>query len=102
MKVTVSVKEFSRPKRYDWTFPQFDDEDSETWTCQAEQFFEIYSTPTEHCISLPSFHMDGKALVWFKEFHASNLSLYGQNLFVRCRPDLARVPTTTLWRPCPN
>lgn len=53
-------------------FPRFNEEDLETWTCRAGQFFEIYNTPTEHRISLSSFHMDGKALVWSRELRANN------------------------------
>jgi hypothetical protein len=53
-------------------FPLFDGEDPETWCCRAEQFFEYYSTPMGHRLSISSFHMDGKALVWFRELRASN------------------------------
>jgi hypothetical protein len=53
-------------------FPRFDGEDPETWSCRAEQFFDFYNTPTKHRIALSSFHMDRKALVWYRELKASN------------------------------
>jgi len=61
-----------KPKSVRLDFPRFDGEDPETWCCRAEQFFEYYSTPMEHRLSISSFHMDGKALVWFRELRASN------------------------------
>jgi hypothetical protein len=53
-------------------FPRFDGEDPESWSCRAEQFFDFYNTPAEHRIALSSFHMDGKALVWYRELRTSN------------------------------
>jgi hypothetical protein len=71
-----------KPKTVRLDFPCFDAEDAETWCCCAEQFFEYYSTPDEHRLPLSSFHMDGRALVWFQELGASN-SIRSLKDFVR-------------------
>lgn len=63
-------------------FPRFEGEDPEMWSCPAEQFFDFYNTPPNHRISISSFHMDGHALVWFRELRASN-SLTTWEEFVR-------------------
>ncbi|XP_062176260.1 uncharacterized protein LOC133881329 [Alnus glutinosa] len=62
-----------KPKSVRLDFPRFDGDDPETWCCRAEQFFELYNTPAEQRLSITSFHMDGRALVWFREMRASNL-----------------------------
>lgn len=62
-----------KPKLVRVDFPRFDGDDLETWCCRAKQFFELYNTPVEQRLSITSFHMDGRALVWFRELRASNL-----------------------------
>jgi hypothetical protein len=52
-------------------FPRFDGEDPESWCCRATQFFEFYSTPDAQRLTISSFHMEGKALVWFQELRAT-------------------------------
>jgi hypothetical protein len=71
-----------KPKQARLDFPRFDGEDVETWCCPAEHFFEYYGTPDEHRLPLSSFHMDGRALVWFRELRASN-SIQSWQDFVR-------------------
>jgi len=63
-------------------FPRFNGEVPETWSCRAEQFFDFYNTPPNHRISISSFHMDGRALFWFRELRASN-SLTTWEEFIR-------------------
>jgi len=52
-------------------FPRFDGEDPETWCYQAAQFFNFYGTSDAQRLSISSFHMEGKALMWFKELKAN-------------------------------
>jgi len=73
---------FLKPKSVRLDFPRFDGDDAETWCCRAEQFFDYYNTPDEHRLSLSSFHMDGRALIWFRELRSSN-SIHGWGDFVR-------------------
>jgi TolA-binding protein len=54
-----------KPKIVRWEFPHFDGEDPEMLCCRAEQFFDYYGTPDAQRLSICSFHMDGKAMVWF-------------------------------------
>jgi hypothetical protein len=73
---------FLKPKSVRLDFPRFDGDDAETWCCRAEQFFDYYNTPDDHRLSLSSFHMDGRALIWFRELRSSN-SIHGWGDFVR-------------------
>jgi hypothetical protein len=41
-----------KPKSVRLDFSRFDGEDPKTWCCRAEQFFEYYSTPMEHRLSI--------------------------------------------------
>jgi len=72
---TSSGDGFLKPKTVRLDFPRFDGEGAETWCCRAEQFFEYYNTPIDHRLSITSFHMDGRALVWFRELRASTPTL---------------------------
>jgi hypothetical protein len=60
------------PKTICWEFPRFDGEDPESWYCRAEQYFDYYNTPDPQRLSISSFHMEGRAMVWFQEFKATN------------------------------
>jgi hypothetical protein len=60
-----------KPKTVRLEFPRFDGEDPETWCCRAEQFFDHYSTPDTQRMLISSFHMEGRAMVWFQELKAS-------------------------------
>jgi hypothetical protein len=55
----------TRPVKLD--FPRFDGEDPETWSCRAMQFFYYYATPDRQRLSIASFYMEGKTLIWFQE-----------------------------------
>jgi len=58
-------------------FPRFDGEDSETWSCRAEQFYDYYDTPDKQKL-FASFYMEGKALIWFQELKSTRgLSSWG-------------------------
>jgi hypothetical protein len=78
---TSSGEGILKPKTVCLDFPSFDGEDAETWCCRTEQFFEYYITPDEHRLPVSSFHMDGRALVWFRELYASN-SIHSWREFV--------------------
>jgi hypothetical protein len=71
-----------KPKIVHLDSPHFNGEDTETWCCRAEQFFDYYNTPEEHRLSLSSFHMDGRALIWFRELRSSHPVL-SSDAFVR-------------------
>jgi len=61
-----------KPKTIRWEFPGFDGEDPKTWSCKAEQYFDYYDTPDPQRLSIASFRMEGRAMVWFQELKASN------------------------------
>lgn len=48
-------------------FPRFDGEDPTNWLYRANQFFAFNQTTPQHKIFMASFHMEGKALIWFRE-----------------------------------
>jgi hypothetical protein len=60
----------TRPLRLD--FPRFDGEDPEGWSYRASQFFDYYSITDAQRFTISSFHMEGKALIWFQELHKSS------------------------------
>lgn len=53
-------------------FPLFDGEDPEGWCYRASQFFEYYVIPDPKIFTIASFHMEGRALVWFQELRSGN------------------------------
>jgi hypothetical protein len=53
-------------------FPRFDGEDSKGWCYRALQFFDYYRISSAQRFTISSFHMEGKALVWFQELRNSN------------------------------
>lgn len=48
-------------------FPPFDGDDLHGWLYKVKQFFAFHNTLPQHHFSLVSFHMIGKALVWFQD-----------------------------------
>jgi len=60
----------TRPLRLD--FPRFDGEDPEGWSYRASQFFDYYSITDVQRFTISSFHMEGKALIWFQELRKSS------------------------------
>lgn len=47
-------------------FPKFARGDPNEWIPKAQQFFSYYQIPEEHKLQIASFHMEGKALSWFR------------------------------------
>jgi hypothetical protein len=52
-------------------FPRFDGSEPVEWCYRATQFFDHYNTPSIQRLAIASFHMEGKALVWFQEMNAN-------------------------------
>ena len=48
-------------------FPRFSGEDPASWVYKANQYFKYYNTPVTEKLMLASFHMEGKALIWFQD-----------------------------------
>lgn len=48
-------------------FPRFDGEEPIEWLYRANQFFTFNQTSPQHKLFMASFHMEGKALMWFRE-----------------------------------
>jgi hypothetical protein len=78
----------TRPLRLD--FPRFDGENPAGWTYKVTQFFEYYQTALYQRVRMSSFHMDGKALVWFQDADESGQfptwDAFVQALLVRFGP----------------
>jgi hypothetical protein len=53
-------------------FSCFDGDDSEGWCYRASQFFEYYIITEQQQFTIASFHMEGRALVWFQELRSGN------------------------------
>ncbi|KAL4199311.1 hypothetical protein AMTRI_Chr03g144290 [Amborella trichopoda] len=50
------------PKLVKLDFPRFNsEEDTTSWTCKVEQFFQFHQTPKEEHVALASFHLEGDA-----------------------------------------
>jgi len=52
-------------------FPKFHGEDPSGRVYRANQFFNYHQTNLHHKVLLASFHMEGKALVWFQDIEAA-------------------------------
>lgn len=53
-------------------FPIFDGTDPSGWTYRAEQFFLHQQTPLTQRLLIASYHLEGKALQWFRWMERSN------------------------------
>ncbi|KAL4187164.1 hypothetical protein AMTRI_Chr09g17540 [Amborella trichopoda] len=50
------------PKLVKLDFPLFNgEEDTTSWTCKVEQFFQFHQTPEKERVALASFHLEGDA-----------------------------------------
>lgn len=47
-------------------FPRFDSFDVLQWVFKAEQFFNYYSTPDQHRLTIAAVHMEKDVVPWFK------------------------------------
>ncbi|KAF5480102.1 hypothetical protein F2P56_000872 [Juglans regia] len=61
------------PRSVRLEFPVFDGEDPHAWLYKVKQFFTFHNTLPEHRLRLVSFHMVGKALIWFQGLDESGL-----------------------------
>ena len=53
-------------------FPKFDRDNPSEWVYRAQQFFVFHQTNPLHRILIFSFHMEGRALTWFKNMEESD------------------------------
>ncbi|KAL5812595.1 hypothetical protein ACOSQ3_027545 [Xanthoceras sorbifolium] len=55
------------PKFVKLDFPRFNGtEDTTSWFCRVDQFFEFNHTPEEDRMPLASFHLEGDAQLWYQ------------------------------------
>ncbi|KAA8544487.1 hypothetical protein F0562_022473 [Nyssa sinensis] len=55
------------PKFVKLDFPRFNgEEDTTSWVCRVEQFFQFHQTPEEERVALASFHLEGDAQLWYQ------------------------------------
>ena len=52
-------------------FLKFNGDNPSGWIYRANQFFNYHQTNPHHRILMASFHMEGKALVWFQDIEAA-------------------------------
>ncbi|XP_042946164.1 uncharacterized protein LOC122279545 [Carya illinoinensis] len=62
-----------QPRSVRIDFPTFDGDDPQGWLYKVKQFFAFHNTLPHHRLRLVSFHMVGKALVWFQGLDESGL-----------------------------
>ncbi|XP_042944714.1 uncharacterized protein LOC122278600 [Carya illinoinensis] len=48
-------------------FPHFQGDHPVSWIFKARQYFKFHQTPLPHCMLMPSYHMEGEALVYYQE-----------------------------------
>ncbi|MCH95963.1 hypothetical protein A2U01_0016946, partial [Trifolium medium] len=53
-------------------FPRFDGSEVLNWIFKAEQFFEYYSTPDVHRLTIAAVHMEKDAVPWFQMMARNN------------------------------
>ncbi|KAF5465151.1 hypothetical protein F2P56_015182 [Juglans regia] len=61
------------PRAIRLDFPTFNGGDPHGWLYKVNQFFSFHNTLPQHHLRLASFHMEGKALVWFQGLDESGL-----------------------------
>ncbi|KAL4189149.1 hypothetical protein AMTRI_Chr08g164060 [Amborella trichopoda] len=63
-----SQQSFS-PKLVKHNFPHFNgEEDTTSWTCRVEEFFQFHQISEEEHVALVSFHLEGDAQLWYQLF----------------------------------
>ncbi|XP_041028991.1 uncharacterized protein LOC121268795 [Juglans microcarpa x Juglans regia] len=70
-----------QPRAVRLAFPVFNGDDPHGWLYKVNQFFTFHNTLPQHRLRLVSFHVEGKALVWFQDLDESGL-LIGWEEFV--------------------
>ncbi|KAE9612033.1 hypothetical protein Lal_00048864 [Lupinus albus] len=55
-----------QPLQVKLDFPKFDGSEVLNWIFKAEQFFNYYSTPDHHRITIASIHMEKDVVPWFQ------------------------------------
>jgi hypothetical protein len=61
----------SNPRRSDWNFQSSKVRTRKLGAVGRSNFFYHYSTPDAQRLFISSFHMEGRAMVWFQELKAS-------------------------------
>ena len=61
------------PKSIKVDFPGLKGEEHVAWIYKANQYFNYYKIPDHEKLPMTYFHMDGEALVWFKEVEDTEL-----------------------------
>ncbi|XP_038981135.1 uncharacterized protein K02A2.6-like [Phoenix dactylifera] len=81
-------------------FPRFDGADPASWLYRADQFFLHQQIPNTQKLLLASFHLEGKALQWFrwveKAGAISNWEDFSKGLLTRFGPNQYEDPTGLL------
>ncbi|KAF8409204.1 hypothetical protein HHK36_005278 [Tetracentron sinense] len=89
---------YTRMSRLD--FPMFDGTDPPGWLYRAEQFYVHQQTPVSQRLLMASFHMEGKALQWFRWMERSGAMAswedFAKALMVRFGPSQYEDPTALL------
>lgn len=89
-----------RARRLD--FLAFHDEDPLDWLYKVNPFFTFYNTLQQHRMRLVSFHIEGKALVWFQDLDESrgltSWEEFVEALLVRFGPSSYNDPMEQLTR----
>ena len=55
-------------------FPHFSGVESASWIYKSNQFFAYYNTLEHQKVLMASYHMEGKALIWFRD--SENFGLF--------------------------
>ena len=53
-------------------FPKFFGEDSESWICKSEKFFELNTIDENQKLRLASLHLEDKAMTWYRWYEKSH------------------------------
>ncbi|KAG2666849.1 hypothetical protein I3843_15G081700 [Carya illinoinensis] len=91
---------FPRTLRLD--FPIFTGDNPLGWLYKVNQFFSFHNTLPQHRLRLVSFHVEGKALVWFQDLDESGVlstwEAFVQALLLRFGPSSYDDPVEQLTR----
>lgn len=90
------------PKWIRLEFPHFDGNNPASWVFKANHFFEFHQIPNNQKLLMVSFHMEGKALLWYQNT-LDSCQFFGWESFVkalqvRFRPSTYNDPIEALTR----
>lgn len=66
-RVSMNEERVSVPRGVRLDFSHFDGNNPYAWIIKANQYFDYHQTPLSQKLLMSSYHMEGKALIWYQD-----------------------------------